>query len=123
MLITSRTAPNLNLSRLRVVGDLATLGFEELRFNSREIREFIANTRQQLSNRKIADLEHKTAGWPAALCLLNQSTPEISTTLLNRGTAAVYDFLAAEILDRQPEHLKQFLLESSVLETITRRGL
>ncbi len=119
VLLASRSAPGLILSRLRVAGELAALGFEELRFNSREIGEYLAHSRQPLSNQQIADLELKTAGWPAALCLLNQSTPEISITLLNRGTAAVYDFLAAEILDRQPEHIKQFLMESSVLEFIT----
>lgn len=119
VLIPSRTAPNLTLPRLRVAGELAALGFEELRFNSREIRDFLAQTRQPLSEGDIADLELKTAGWPAALCLLNQSVPEISTTLLNRGTEAVYDFLATEILDRQPEPVKNFLLDSSVLEVIT----
>ncbi len=119
VLIPSRTAPNLTLPRLRVAGELAALSFEELRFNSREIRDFLVQTRQPLFERNIADLELKTAGWPAALCLLNQSVPEISTTLLNRGTAAVYDFLATEILDRQPESIKSFLLDSSVLEAIT----
>ena len=119
VLIASRSATNLTLPRLRVTGELAALGFEELRFNSREIGEFFIHKHQQLSNQTLADLELKTAGWPAALCLLGQSTPEISSTLLNRGTAAVYDFLAAEILDRQPECTKRFLLDSSVLEVIT----
>jgi LuxR family maltose regulon positive regulatory protein len=67
-------------------------------------------------------LEERTDGWItslqlAAISLKDQADP--STLLANLESKAHYlsDFLAEEVLDRQPGEVRQFLLRTSILET------
>ncbi|HEX3048840.1 MAG TPA: BTAD domain-containing putative transcriptional regulator [Bacillota bacterium] len=119
VVIASRTALPISLSRLKVAGDLLALGMEELRFTNREIGDFLTRRHQNLTEQIIVILENQTGGWPAAMQLLSNSTKPIEITLPYRETQEIYDYLATEVLGRQPEEIQEFLFASAVLETMT----
>jgi LuxR family maltose regulon positive regulatory protein len=55
----------------------------------------------------------------AAISLKNQADPATLLANLQGNAYHLAGFLAEEILDRQPEEIRQFLLRSSILETLS----
>ena len=84
-----------------------------------EIGVFLAHSRGATAAEAIEAVERKTAGWPAALGLLENSSATVADFLTDQGTQKIYDYLAVEIFDRQPETVRAFLCGTSVLEEIT----
>ncbi len=119
IVIASRTVLPLPLSRLNLRGEVCTVGWEELRFTRQEIGVFLARSRGETADEAIAAVERKTAGWPAALGLLGNSSATVAEFLADQGAQKIYDYLAVEVFDRQPEAVRTFLCGSSVLEEIT----
>lgn len=125
LVIASRSEPGLDLASLRAKGRVVELGAGELRFTGEEVeRYFQQAVGLQLSPETVQALEERTDGWitslqMAAISLKSQADP--ATLLANLQGKAYYlaGFLAEEILDRQPEEIRQFLLRSSILETLT----
>ncbi len=118
-LITSRTPPPLVLSRLKVRGEVLIAGPEELRFTRQEIADFLARNGKAVSDQVLATLESKTSGWPAALRLVGDSAAGVGDLLEKHSRREIYDYLATEVLDRQPEEIRSFLRDTAVLEELT----
>ena len=126
--VGTRHDPPLALARLRARGQLAELGLADLRFTLDETTRFL-NERLQLGlpPDDLAVLHHRTEGWPAGLRLLASSLARIPTpagrtafiTDLAQTDRYVFDFLAEEVLNRQSEAVRAFLLETSILSELT----
>jgi LuxR family transcriptional regulator, maltose regulon positive regulatory protein len=121
MAIASREAPPIALARLRAAGELAEFSLDALRFNEDE------STRMARAAGLPADtaqaLHARTAGWPAGLRLALSVLASMSGASLE-GSAPVIDrrvfeFLAAEVLNRLDPELREFLLRTSVLPELT----
>ena len=72
----------------------------------------------------MAALETRTEGWVAALqlaalSLQGRDDPARFIAGFAGDDRFVVDYLADEVLDRQPDHLRRFLLETSVLDRMT----
>jgi LuxR family transcriptional regulator, maltose regulon positive regulatory protein len=125
LVIASRSEPELNLAFLRAKGRLVAVGADELRFTGEEVaRYFQQAAGLQLSAETIKALEEGTDGWitslqMAAISLKNQADPATLLANLQGNAYHLAGFLAEEILDRQPEEIRQFLLRSSILETLS----
>ena len=125
LMIASRSQPELDLAFLRAKGRMLELGADDLRFTSEEvIRYFQQVIGLELPPETVKTLEERTDGWitslqMAAISLKDQGDP--ATLLANLQGKAHYlsDFLAEEVLDRQPGEIRQFLFRSSILETLT----
>jgi LuxR family maltose regulon positive regulatory protein len=75
----------------------------------------------QLSAADIAELERRTEGWIAGLqlaALAMRDHADVSGFIAAFGGSNrhVVDYLAEEVLGRQPEELRTFLLETSILD-------
>ena len=122
LIISSRTEPALDLAVLRAKGKVIELGADELRFTNEETASFFnVVTDLQLSPETVAILEENTDGWitgiqMAAISLRHSSEANILQANLKGDIHHIYDFLADEVLNRQPEEIRQFLLQSSVLD-------
>ncbi|MPL67968.1 HTH-type transcriptional regulator MalT [bioreactor metagenome] len=116
LVIASRSALPLSLSRISLRGEVCAIGMEELKYTRQEIGIFLGC--EELPETLLAALEQKTAGWPAALRFLENSSSGIQGFLSNNKTQGIYDYLAAEVLDRQSEQIKEFLLKTSVLDVM-----
>lgn len=119
VLIASRTALPFSLAHRALTGQVVAIRTDELRFTRREIGLFLAGRHLTVSDEIVEALESRTAGWPAALRLAGICVPDANTALLRAGAQEIYDYLAAEVLEQQPENVRSFLLATSVLTTMT----
>jgi LuxR family transcriptional regulator, maltose regulon positive regulatory protein len=125
LMVAGRTSPPLPLSRLRARGRLTELGVPDLRFSLEEATDFLGRTMGlSLAAETVATLEKGTEGWIAGLQLaahaLREGEDDASPVeALAGSTRHVFDYLADEVLSRQPEDIREFLLRTSVVETLS----
>lgn len=125
LVIASRSEPALDLALLRAKGRVIELGADDLRFTGEEIELFFRQTMGlQLPNDTIHMLEERTDGWitalqMAAVSIRRQADPAALFSSFHGDAYYLVDFLAEEVLDRQPDEIRQFLLRSSILNTLT----
>ena len=125
VVIASRADPALPLARLRARGELVETRAAELRFTPDEAAAYLNEMMGlQLTARDVAALEGRTEGWIAALqlaALSMQGRDDVAGFIA--GFAGddryVVDYLAEEVLQRQPEHVQHFLLQTSILERLS----
>jgi len=121
VVIAGRADPALPLARLRARGELAEIRAAELRFTPDEAAAYLNEMMGlRLSARDVAALEARTEGWIAALqlaALSMQGRDDVAGFIA--GFAGddryVVDYLAEEVLARQPDRVQAFLLQTSVL--------
>jgi len=125
LVIIGRADPGLPLARLRARGLLVELRTADLRFTPAEAAAFIKRvTGLELSPADVAALESRTEGWIAGLqlaALSMQGSADLSNfiTAFSGSHRYIIDYLADEVLDRQPEPVKEFLLQTSILNRLT----
>jgi LuxR family maltose regulon positive regulatory protein len=125
LLIASREDPPLPLARLRAQGQLTELRLADLRFTPTEAAEFLNRVMGlNLSVKDIAALETRTEGWIAGLQLaaLSMQGREDSTSFIQAFTGShrfVLDYLAEEVLQRQPEGIRSFLMKTAILDRLS----
>ncbi len=117
------------LTAWRARGDLLEIDRGDLAFRPAEIDALFRDTYgAALSAEELAVLADRTEGWPIALQLVWQgirsSAAGNAAQLLVRETAtnsltALFDFLANEVLGRQPPEVVEFLLDIAGLREIT----
>ena len=121
VVIASRADPALPLARLRARGELAEIRAAELRFTPDEAAAYLNGLMGlQLTVQDVTVLEARTEGWIAALqlaALSMQGREDVAGFIA--GFAGddryVVDYLAEEVLARQPDRVRAFLLQTSVL--------
>jgi LuxR family maltose regulon positive regulatory protein len=127
MVLAGRVDPPLPLAQLRARGQLAELRIATLRFTPEEaaslLREAIGPS-SALSDASADELTTRTEGWAAGLQLAALSlrgSPDLAGSLatFSSGHRFVFDYLAEEVLERQPEQVRAFLLDTSVLERLS----
>jgi LuxR family maltose regulon positive regulatory protein len=125
LVISGRVDPPLPLARLRARGQMIELHAADLRFTPEEAATFLNSVMGlDISADDIAALEGVTEGWIAALQLAALSMRErkdISGFIrsFSGGHRDVFDFLAEEVLERQTEQIQTFLLETSILGSLS----
>ena len=121
VVIASRADPALPLARWRARGELVEIRAAELRFTPDEAVAYLNEIMGlQLTARDVAALEARTEGWIAALqlaALSMQGRDDVAGFIA--GFAGddryVVDYLAEEVLQRQPDRVQAFLLQTSIL--------
>src|SRR5262245_43030310 len=125
VVLSGRADPPLPLARLRARGKLAELRAADLRFTPEEAAVLLGETAGPgLPTVTAEALVARTEGWAAGLQLAGLSLRGHSDAA---GFAAAFsgshrfvlDYLADEVLDGQPEQVRGFLLETSVLERLS----
>ena len=121
--LASRSDPPLPLARLRARGQLTELRAAELRFTIAEAEALLQQV-AALTPEAVAALAARTEGWAAGLQLAALSLrdqPDVSgfVAAFTGSHRYILDFLAEEVLERQGEAVRTFLLETSVLERLS----
>ena len=125
LVLASRADPPLPLARLRAGGQLAELRTADLRFSAEEAAALLRESAgADLPAAAVAALAARTEGWVAglqlaALSLAGQADPAGFVAAFSGSHRYVLDYLAEEVLDRQQEELRTFLLETSLLERLS----
>ena len=128
VVLASRSDPPLALARSRARGQLAELRAAELRFTVGEaaalLQQVAAGPGAALPDAAVAALAARTEGWAAGLQLAALSLHgkrDIAgfVAAFTGSHRYVLDYLAEEVLERQSEQVRAFLLETSVLERLS----
>jgi LuxR family transcriptional regulator, maltose regulon positive regulatory protein len=122
VLATRRDLP-LRLHQLRLVGELAEIRAADLRFSERETRELLDASGIALSEAGVALLHQRTEGWAAglrlaAISLVGQPDPERFVSEFSGSDRTVAEYLIAEMLERQPDDVKDLLLRTCLLDRV-----
>ncbi len=125
LVIASRADPALPLARLRGRGELVEIRAADLRFTPDEAVAYLNGVMGLvLTARDVAALEGRTEGWIAALqlaALSMQGRDDVAGFIAGFAGDDRYivDYLAEEVLDRQPEPVRHFLLQTSILDRLS----
>jgi ATP/maltotriose-dependent transcriptional regulator MalT len=125
LILATRSDPPLPMAQIRARGQLVEVRAADLRFSVEEAALYLNDSMGLgLSDEDVAALEGRTEGWIAALQLA-------ALSLQGRADASAFvarfagddhyvvDYLAEQVLARQPGDVEDFLLETSVLESLT----
>lgn len=127
-LMATRSDPPLPLPRLRSRGQLTEVRAADLRFTPPEAREFLNHVMGlDLGVDAVDALADHTEGWIAGLQLAALSLhgipePDGVAAFIEEFTGSnrfVIDYLADEVLARQPVEVRDFLLRTAVLDRLT----
>ena len=125
LVISTREDPILPLARLRARGQFTEIRASDLRFTITETAKFLKQGMSlSLLEEEIAALERRTEGWIAGLQMAALSLQKGAdrATLIQAFTGNhryVFDYLVEEVLQRQPEHVRNFLLQTSILNSLS----
>jgi LuxR family maltose regulon positive regulatory protein len=126
VILISRYQPPLPLARLRVHDELNELGTQDLLFSYEEAQDYFTRVcGYELSAAQIASLHSATEGWidglqMAARALRGLEAAQRSHVIseFNSGHQYVADYLTEEVMNQQPEHIRTFLMQVSVLSQL-----
>ena len=119
--IATRTDPTLTLSRLRASGLMIELREADLRFTKAETADFLNRMMGfDLPAQDVAALGTRTEGWIAGLqlaALSMQGSDDVQKFVrsFTGSTRYIHDYLTDEVLLRQPPDVRDFLLQTSIL--------
>lgn len=127
LVISTRSDPPLFLARLKANLQLGIIRTDDLRFTKEEMREFLTHIFGfQISEFDLDFFENKVEGWIAgiqlALLAMRSGNPSELNEFIGAfkgGQRDILDYLMQEVLDRQPEEIRRFLLHTSILEKLT----
>lgn len=121
--LLTRLQVDLPLARWRAAEEILELGPDDLRFTPVELRELLVNLHGlALSDAALHLLSARTEGWAAGVILtlhalrargVQEATQAIAE--LSGTSREIYDYMAQEAFDRQPQEVRHFLRATSVL--------
>jgi len=121
LVLGSRTFPEIGLGTLRAHGELCEVVPDALRFSVDEAGVFLTERRGlSLRPEQVQKLLRSTEGWATALWLASVAlerrtdTDDLMSGFAGSATA-VAEYLAEDVMARQPQEVRDFLLRTSVL--------
>jgi LuxR family transcriptional regulator, maltose regulon positive regulatory protein len=125
LVIATRADPAVPLARLRAKGELVEIRAADLRFTRDEAAAYLNEAMGlALTAPDVAALEGRTEGWIAALQLAALSMRDRDDIAgFIAGFAGddryIVDYLVEEVLQRRPEAVRSFLLQTSILDRLS----
>jgi LuxR family maltose regulon positive regulatory protein len=125
VVVSTRADPDLPLARWRARGELVEIRAADLRFTSEEASAYLHTaTGLDLAADDVAVLEERTEGWVAALQLaaLSLRGREDVSGFIARFAGDdryIVDYLVSEVLAQQPDAVRDFLLQSAILDRLS----
>lgn len=123
--ILTREDPPLPLPRMRVRGQVTEIRERDLRFTLPEAHTFLTEAMGlDLSSDDVEKLKERTEGWVAGMQLAALALEDYSDETSRRefidafagSDRFIVDYLVSEVLQRQTGSIRQFLLDTSILE-------
>ncbi len=129
LVVLTRADPPFPLPRLRVRERMTEIRDRDLRFTPVEMAAFLNSLhRLNLDAGQITALESRTEGWAAGVQLavlsLQGCSPERAAQFITAFSGShhyIMDYLFDEVLSRQPDEVREFLLQTSILERMCAR--
>jgi LuxR family maltose regulon positive regulatory protein len=124
LVVLTRADPPFPLPRLRVRERMTEIRDRDLRFTPEEMAAFLNSLhRLNLPAEQITALEERTEGWAAGVQLaalsLQGCSAEHAAQFISAFSGShhyIVDYLFEEVLSRQPDPVREFLLQTSILD-------
>ena len=123
LVLLTREDPPLGLARRRARRQVVDIRASDLRFDIQETTEFLnVAGKLGLTPVQIKMLESRTEGWIAGLQMaalsLRGGDPQSFFESFSGDDRYIADYLIEEVLQRQEEAVRQFLLKTSILDRL-----
>ena len=121
LVLATRVDPPLPLPRLRGRQQLTELRTADLRFSLEEADQLLNQVKAlQISDRHVAALTLRTEGWitglqMAVLSMHNRADVHQFIESFTGSNRYILDYLLEEVLNQQPQEIRDFLLRTSIL--------
>jgi hypothetical protein len=123
VVILSRYEPPTELSRLRANNKMTVVLLDDLSFTLAKCCAFLkARGNGTMPEETIRGLHEKTEGWAAGLVLMTEMTKTntVDYSMISElSREAVFGYFAAEIFDKTSEEIRDFLLKTSFLPSMS----
>jgi LuxR family maltose regulon positive regulatory protein len=125
LVFLTRADPPLPIARLRARGQLTEIRAADLRFSVDEAAKFLNQVMGlNLTGEQVAALEARSEGWITGLQLaaLSMQGHEDVQGFISAFTGShhyIVDYLAEEVLNCQPETVREFMLRTSIPDRLT----
>ena len=125
LIISSRIDPPLPLARLRASGELVEFRTPDLRFTPDESAAFLREVwGLDFSPETATEVESRTEGWVvglqlAALALRERPDVDAFLEVFTGAHRFVLDYLSEEVLARQSDRVRTFLVRTSILDRLS----
>ncbi len=118
VILAARNLPDLPDAPLMIArNQVSGLSFEELSFQPEEIQQlFKQNNNIALESQDAKAIVDKTEGWIAAIHLTNGQLGLLPQMHPLQSTRELFDFFSQEVLLRQPEKMRRFMMMTSVFD-------
>ncbi len=127
LIITTRADPPLSLARMRARSQLSELRRADLRLTLDETLAFLNQVMGlALSEQEVAAIDARTEGWLAGLqlaVLSMQGHADIPSYIksFSGSHRFIIDYLTEEVLQQQPQSVRDFLLHTCILDRLSGR--
>ena len=126
LVLLSRVDPLLPMQRYRLTGTMTQIRMADLAFTLAEARDLLSGAGIELPDETLDVLHARTQGWAAGLQLAALARehwpagkPEGGDWLRGAQDANLAEYLTGEILGAQPPHLRDFLMQTSVVDPVS----
>ncbi len=123
--IGTRRDPHLPIERLRVRGEVLEIGWDDLRFNVDETRDYLTEAcRLPLSDDQIRVFRRRTEGWItglqlAAMAFTGEDDADRFVDSFSGAHRKITDYLLDGVFRRQTAAVRQFLMKTAILDRLT----
>ncbi len=124
LLFLSRTDPPLSLARLRARGQMTEIRQDDLRLAPTEVHQFLNQLMAlDLPETAVTALGKRTEGWiaglqMAAISLQGRTDTDRFISDFSGSHRYIFDYLTEEVLAGQPAEIRDFLLQTAVLDRL-----
>ncbi|MCX7170605.1 MAG: hypothetical protein NTY41_10045, partial [Proteobacteria bacterium] len=125
IILGTRKAPDIGLARLHAHGQMLEIGIDALRFSLQETEAFLRSAHGLgLATEDLSRLHACSEGWVAGLQLFALAfhatdDPKAFVQRFSGAFSDVADYLAEQVLAKQTEDIRAFLLKTSVLTRLS----
>ena len=115
-----REVLEVSLAKLMAEGALAGYGPHDLALTRSELSDLAKRSYgEELSDEEVDKLLDETTGWITGVILSGALSGRSLRAVTTNPRPMVYEYLASVVLNRQPEDLRRFLLDSSALPVMS----
>jgi DNA-binding SARP family transcriptional activator len=120
LIAAGREVVEVSLARLMAAGDLGGMGPQDLALTRDEIIDMARiQSGISLTDDHADRLVDETKGWITGLILSGEISGKDIPSFVFEARPMVYEYLASIVLNRQPDDLRRFMLDSSVFPVMT----